>query len=71
MSNKYEIIIYWDNTDNIYIAEVPELPGCMAHGNSEEEALLNVKEAVSLWIEVATENNEKIPQPKGRKLIFA
>ena len=71
MNNKYEIIIYWDNTDKVYIAEVPELPGCIAHGNSEEEALLNVKEAISLWIEVAAENNEKIPEPKGHKLIFA
>ena len=71
MMNKYEIIIYWDNEDVLYIAEVPELPGCMAHGNSEEEALLNVKEAIQLWIDTAKEAGDPVPKPKGRRLIFA
>lgn len=71
MVNKYEIIIYWDNEDELYIAEVPELPGCMAHGHSEEEALLNIKEAIQLWIDSAKEAGDPIPKPKGRRLIFA
>jgi predicted RNase H-like HicB family nuclease len=71
MNNKYEIILYWDKTDNIYIAEVPELPGCMAHGETEETALSNVKEAILLWIETAIANDEPVPVPKGEKLLFA
>jgi predicted RNase H-like HicB family nuclease/predicted nucleotidyltransferase len=53
--NRYEIIIYWSNEDNAFIAEVPELAGCMAHGNSYEEALANAKEAIHLWIDTAKE----------------
>lgn len=71
MKNKYEIILYWDKTDDIYIAEVPELPGCMAHGETEEIALSNVKEAILLWIETANEEGEPVPKPKGERLIFA
>ncbi|PKL18215.1 MAG: hypothetical protein CVV49_07105 [Spirochaetae bacterium HGW-Spirochaetae-5] len=71
MNNKYEIILYWDKTDNIYIAEVPELPGCMAHGETEETALSNVKEAILLWIETAIADGEPVPVPKGEKLLFA
>jgi len=71
MNNKYEIILYWDKTDEIYIAEVPELPGCMAHGITEEVALSNVKEAIGLWIETANEEGSPVPIPKGERLIFA
>jgi predicted RNase H-like HicB family nuclease len=53
MMNRYEIIIYWSNEDNFFIAEVPELPGCTAHGNSYEKALANAKEAIHLWIDTA------------------
>lgn len=69
--NKYEIIIYWSIDDNCYIAEVPELPGCLAHGISDEEAFLNIKDAISLWLQTAMEFGDKIPEPKGRRLIFA
>ncbi len=71
MNNKYEIILYWDKIDEIYIAEVPELPGCMSHGDSEEAALSNVKEAILLWIETANEQGEPIPESKGQRLMFA
>lgn len=71
MNYKYEIIIYWDNTDQIYVAEVPELPGCMAHGESEEDALKNIKDAMALWIDTAKERGDEIPRPKGHKLMFA
>ena len=67
----YEIIIYWSEEDAAYIAEVPELPGCMAHGDSHEAALDNVKEAMSLWIEVARERGQNVPIPKGGRLMYA
>ncbi|MGA9771799.1 MAG: type II toxin-antitoxin system HicB family antitoxin [Blastocatellia bacterium] len=68
---KYEIIIYWSNEDKIFIAEVPELPGCMAHGHTQEEALKHINEAVELWIETAKEFGDLIPEPKGKRLVFA
>ena len=69
--HKYETIIHWSNEDSAFVAEVPELPGCMAHGNTQEAALANVKEAVALWIETAQEFGDPIPEPKGRRLQFA
>ncbi len=68
---KYEIIIYWSEEDKVFIAEVPELPGCMAHGENEETALGNVKKAIQLWIETATEFGDPVPEPKKRKLLYA
>ena len=68
---KYEIIIYWDKEDKIYIAEVPELAGCLAHGNTYDEALHNAKEAIELWIKTAKDFGDPIPEPKGQRLIFA
>jgi predicted RNase H-like HicB family nuclease len=68
---KYEIIIYWSSEDTVFIAEVPELPGCMAHGATHEDALQQVKEAIQLWIDTAREFGDPIPSPKGRRLVFA
>jgi predicted RNase H-like HicB family nuclease len=68
---KYEIIIYWSNEDNAFIAEVPELPGCLAHGETPEKALKSAKEAIRLWIDTAKEFGDPIPQPKGARLIYA
>ena len=68
---RYEIIIFWSDDDEAYIAEVPELPGCTAHGDSYESALANAKDAISLWIETAKEFNDPIPEPKGRRLALA
>ena len=69
--DKYEIIIYWSAEDQVFIAEVPELPGCMAHGKTQTEALKQVKEAIALWIKTAREFNDPIPEPKGRRLVYA
>lgn len=69
--NKYEIIIYWSREDAAFVAEVPELPGCMAHGASQEETLKNIQTAIELWIETAREFNDPIHVPKGEKLMFA
>ena len=68
---KYEIIIYWDKIDKIYIAEVLKLSGCSAHGNNYDEALANVKDAIDLWIDTAKEFGDPIPEPKGRRLLLA
>ena len=68
---KYEIILHWSAEDSAFIAEVPELPGCIAHGDTDELALKNVKEAINLWIETAIEFNDEIPIPKEKRLIFA
>lgn len=69
--NKYEIIIYWSEEDQVYVAEIPELPGCSAHGASQETALANAQEAIGLWIDTAREFGDPIPEPKGRRLILA
>jgi predicted RNase H-like HicB family nuclease len=68
---KYEVILYWSNEDEAFVAEVPELPGCMAHGGTQETALANAKEAIYLWLDTAKEFGDPIPEPKGRKLMFA
>ena len=68
---KYEIILHWSNEDEAFIAEVPELPGCMAHGNSQEAALKNINDAMQLWIDTAREFGDPIPQPKGERLMLA
>lgn len=70
MMNKYEILIYWSDEDEAFIAEVPELPGCMADGKTYREALSNAEIIIQEWIETAKELNRPIPQPKGR-LIYA
>ena len=69
--DRYEIIIFWSAEDDAFVAEVPELPGCMAHGGTQEEALTNAKEAMQLWIDTAREFGDPIPEPKGRRLVFA
>jgi predicted RNase H-like HicB family nuclease len=71
VDNRYEIIIFWSDEDRAFLADVPELPGCMAHGASHEEALKNAQEAIQLWIEAAEEDSRAIPQPKGRRLVYA
>jgi predicted RNase H-like HicB family nuclease len=66
MSIKYEMIIYWSEDDQAFVVEVPELPGCMADGESYEEAVANAKEIIAEWIETARETGCPIPEPKGR-----
>lgn len=68
---RYEIIIYWSDEDQVFVAEAPELPGCMAHGTTEESALQNLKEAMQLWIDTARDFGDPIPEPKGRRLMYA
>ena len=68
---KYEIIIFWSCEDGLFIAEVPELPGCIAHGSTPDEALSAVNEAITLWIDTAKEFGDPIPEPRGRRLMYA
>ncbi len=67
---KYEVIIYWSEEDRTFIAEVPELPGCAADGQTYHEALTNVEVVIREWIATAKELGRPIPAPKGR-LVFA
>ncbi|MEI7934736.1 MAG: type II toxin-antitoxin system HicB family antitoxin [Chlorobiaceae bacterium] len=64
-------MLYWSQEDSAFVAEVPELPGCIAHGTSQEEALAHVNEAIQLWIDTAKEFGDPIPEPKGHRLMYA
>jgi len=66
MNTKYEIIIFWSAEDNAFVAEVPELPGCMADGNSYQEALSNAEQIIQEWIDTANELGRSVPKPRGR-----
>ena len=69
--HKYEIILYWSNEDRAFVAEVSELPGCMAHGDDQEDALRNIKDAMQLWIDRARELGRAVPEPRGERLMLA
>ena len=69
--NRYEIIIFWSTEDDAFVAEAPELPGCMAHGKTHEKALSNLRDAMRLWMTTAKEFGTEIPEPKGHRLTFA
>jgi len=68
MSIKYELIIYWSDEDGSFVVEVPELPGCMADGETYEQALANAQQVIEEWIETARELGRPIPEPRGRLL---
>ena len=68
--NKYELIIYWSAEDSAFLVEVPELPGCLADGQTYQEAVANAEVIIQEWIETATHEGRDIPQPKGR-LMYA
>jgi predicted RNase H-like HicB family nuclease len=67
---KYELIIFWSESDELFIVEVPELAGCKADGETYEEAIANVKMVINDWIETATKMGREVPKPKG-KLMYA
>ena len=67
---KYEVIVWWSEKDQAYLAEIPELPGCMCDGGTYEEALRNIQIIISEWVEIAKELGREIPEPKG-KLMYA
>jgi len=63
---KYEIIVFWSDEDGRFVVEVPELPGCMADGETYEQAVQNAEIIISQWIETAKSLGREIPEPKGR-----
>lgn len=67
----YEIIFDWSEEDGVFVAEVPELPGCMAHGDTQEAALANAKDSMQLWVDTATEFGDPVPEPTRRSLMCA
>lgn len=71
MTLNYEIILYWSDEDGAFVAEVPELPGCMAHGDTQEAALASAKDAMKLWVDTAREFGDPVPEPKRRRLMYA
>jgi len=66
MGSRYEIIIFWSDDDDAFVAEVPELPGCMADGSTYQEALSNAEQIIQEWIETAKELGRTVPEPRGR-----
>lgn len=68
--NRCEIILYWSEEDPVFIAEVPELPGCMAHGETRNEAFQNIQDAMPFWLDTGREFGDPISEPRGR-LMYA
>ncbi|GJG88786.1 HicB family protein [Gemmatimonadetes bacterium T265] len=71
---KYELIVYWSAADGAFVVDVPELPelpGCAAHGATPSAAVASAQEAIGLWIETAREFGDAVPEPKGRRLLLA
>ena len=66
---RYEMIVRWSSEDDAFVVDVPELPGCMAHGNTRTDAIANAEEAVAFWLQTAKEDGIPIPEPKGRLVI--
>jgi predicted RNase H-like HicB family nuclease len=67
--NRYEMIIWWSREDGAFVVDIPELPGCMAHGETRLEAIKNAENAIAFWIETAHQDGLTIPEPKGRLLV--
>jgi predicted RNase H-like HicB family nuclease len=67
--HKYQVVIYWVEEDEVYVAEVPELSSCIAEGPTQEEALAAVDKAVAAWIDEATEDGHPIPEPQGHRKV--
>ena len=68
--NSYEMVIWWSVEDEAYVVDVPELPGCMAHGDTRQSAIKHAEDAIKFWLKTAKEDGAAIPQPRGR-LVFA
>ena len=71
MGHKYELIVFWSAEDEAFVVDVPELPGCMSHGATPSEAVANAQNAIELWIDTARDLGRPVPEPKGRRLMYA
>ena len=67
---KYEVVIFWSDEDDVFVTFVPELIGCMAHGDTREAALQNIQEAMALWVDVARETGKPVPEPVCQRSVF-
>ena len=68
-TSRYEMIVWWSKEDDAFVVDVPELPGCMAHGSTRAEAIANAEEAVAFWLRTAREDGIVVPEPKGRLVV--
>ena len=68
-NSRYEMIIWWSDEDGAFVVDVPELPGCMAHGTNRGDAIKNAEAAIAFWIKTARAEGLAVPQPKGRLLV--
>ena len=66
---RYEMIVWWSDEDRAFVVDVPELPGCMAHGATRADAICNAEEAITFWIKTAKADGLVVPPPKGRLLV--
>lgn len=64
---KYELLVYWSAEDELFVVEVPELPGCTAHGKTPAEAATSAQHAIALWIDTARQAGRAVPEPKVRR----
>ena len=67
--NSYEMVIWWSTEDNAYVVDVPELPGCLAHGATRQAAIKSAEDAIRIWIKTAKDDGLEIPAPRGRLLV--
>jgi len=67
--NGHEMIIWWSNEDDAFVVDVPELPGCMAHGATRQTAIKNAEDAIKFWIKTAKDDGKEIPEPRGRLVV--
>jgi predicted RNase H-like HicB family nuclease len=67
---KYELVVYWSAEDDVFAVEVPDLPGCMAHGKTPAEAATNAQDAIELWIDTAREDGDPVPEPRAHGVPF-
>lgn len=68
--SRYTVKVHWNDADRVFVATVPELPGCMAHGPTEEAARREIGVAMELWIATAREFSDPIPEPGGERLVL-
>jgi predicted RNase H-like HicB family nuclease len=68
---RYSVLIYWSDADDVFVAEAPELPGCMAHGDTREAAFRSIEEAMELWLDVSREHRHVLPNVPGRRPVVS
>ena len=70
-TRKYQVVVQWSEADNVFVAEVPQLPGCTAHGDTRQEAVRQINQAIQLWTDTAREFGDPIPEPEQEPISLA